>query len=229
MDRLTRAEELAANLADVRARIDAARAAAGRSDEVALIAVTKTWPLDDVRLLADLGLRDFGENRDQEARPKAEGFARADGRAVRWHFIGQLQSNKARSVVQYAHMVHTVDRPSLAEALARAATAPLDVLLQLSIDGDTHRGGVPVEGLAALLDAIPDPLRVRGIMAVAPLGMDPDDAFRIVAGAHTRLRERHPDASVRCIGMSADLEAAVRQGATHVRVGSALLGPRTVR
>ena len=226
---LTRLAELEANLHDVRARIDAARAASGRVDDVHLIAVTKTWPVTDVRLLADLGLRDFGENRDQEAAPKAEAFAREDGRAIRWHFIGQLQSNKARSVVRYASMVHTVDRPSLAHALARAAESPLDVLVQVSADGDPHRGGAPVDRLEALLDEIPEPLRIRGIMSVAPIAMDPDAAFAIVASAHERLLERHPGATIRCIGMSADLEAAVRHGATHVRVGSALLGSRAVR
>ena len=226
---LTRLEEIQANLRDVRARIDAAREAARRSDDVDLIAVTKTWPVADVRLLADLGLRDFGENRDQEARPKAEAFAREDGRAVRWHFIGQLQSNKARSVVQYAAMVHTVDRSSLAAALARATEGPLDVLVQVSADGDRHRGGVPLDAIADLVDRIEAPLRLRGIMAVAPLTMDPDAAFALVASAHERLLDRHPDATIRCIGMSADLEAAVRHGATHVRVGSALLGSRAVR
>ena len=226
---LSRLYELAANLLDVRARIDAARASAGRTDDVHLIAVTKTWPVSDVRLLADLGIRDFGENRDQEAARKAEAFAREDGREIRWHFIGQLQSNKARSVARYAAMVHTVDRPSLAQALARAAQAPLDILVQVSADGDPHRGGAPVGMLDALLASIDAPLRLRGIMAVAPVAMDPDAAFAIVEAAHARVLDRHPDATMRCIGMSADLEAAVRHGATHVRVGSALLGSRAVR
>ncbi len=225
---MSRVDDLAANLAAVRARIDAARTRAGRADEVTLIAVTKTWPLSDVQLLRDLGVEDFGENRDQEAAAKAAGFAAQDGRSARWHFIGQLQSNKARSVAQYAAMVHTVDRPSLVEALGRAAQAPLDCLVQFSVDGDPHRGGVTLEGLLDLADRISGPLRLRGIMAVSPLEVDPGGAFDAVARAHRLLLERHPDASIRCIGMSDDFEVAVERGATHVRVGSALLGARPV-
>lgn len=228
MGSLSRTDEVAANLRDVRARIAIALDAAGRTDGVALIAVTKTHPVSDVRILADLGITDVGENRDQEAAPKAEAFASLDGRPLRWHFIGQLQSNKARSVVRYASAVHTVDRPSLVDALQRAATRPLDCLLQISIDGDPARGGVPVSGLHELAARLDAPLRLRGVMAVAPLGMDPLAAFRIVAQAHDRLRERFPDADMRCIGMSDDLEAAVANGATHVRVGSAILGARPV-
>lgn len=225
-----RREEITANLADLRARIVRACDAAGRDvQDVHLIAVTKTWPVSDVRILADLGIRDVGENRDQEAAPKATAFAEQDGRELRWHFIGQLQSNKARSVVRYAHMVHTVDRPSLAQALARAAALPLDVLVQLSVDGDPERGGASEAALPALLDAIDEPLRVRGVMAVAPLGMDPGRAFAEVARLHELVRGRLPDADLRCIGMSDDLEAAIARGATHIRVGSALLGHRAVR
>lgn len=228
MAALTRAEELAANLASVRARIDNARSQAGRTDDVTLIAVTKTHPMSDVRLLADLGLRDFGENRDQEAAPKAAAFAAEDGRDVRWHFIGQLQSNKAKSVAGYAHMVHTVDRASLVTALARGAAVPLDVLVQLSVDGDAHRGGVTRDGLLALAASIGAPLRLRGIMAVSPLDMDPARAFDAVVAAHEALLAEHPEARVRCIGMSDDFEQAVLHGATHIRVGSALLGARPV-
>ncbi len=225
---LTRAEELAANLADVRARIDAACARVGRRNDVTLIAVSKTWPRSDVRLLRDLGVCDFGENRDQEAAPKALGFAAEDGRPANWHFIGQLQSNKAKSVVRYASLVHTVDRPSLVDALQRAATAPLDCLVQLSVDADPHRGGVPRAGLLDLAATITGPLRLRGIMAVSPLDVDPADAFAEVALAHAALLDRFPEATIRCIGMSGDFEVAVEHGATHVRVGSALLGARPV-
>lgn len=225
---MTRVQELAANLADVRARIDAACRRAGRVNDVTLIAVTKTWPLSDVRLLRDLGVEDFGENRDQEAAPKAAGFASEDGRSARWHFIGQLQSNKARSVVQYATMVHTVDRPSLVAALKRAAHAPFDCLVQFSVDGDPHRGGVAQEGLLELAAQISGPLRLRGIMAVSPLDVHPAQAFTAVARAHELLLQQFPEATIRCIGMSDDFEAAVEHGATHVRVGSALLGTRPV-
>ncbi len=229
MDQLRHAE-LAANLADLRQRIDRACSAANRApDTVRLIAVTKTWPVEDVRILCDLGLRDFGENRDQEASAKAAAFAEIDGRIVRWHFIGQLQSNKARSVVRYANMVHTVDRVSLAEALRKAALAPLDCLLQLSLDGDGDRGGAAHDELEMLMEHFAAPLRLRGVMAVAPLGMDVARAFSTVAAAHEVILERQPEATIRCIGMSDDFETAIAHGATHIRVGSALLGHRAVR
>ena len=221
-----RVAELADNLADVRSRIEAAALAAGRSpQDVHLIAVTKTWPLSDIRILADLGLRDFGESRDQEASRKVAEWREIDGRDVVWHFIGQLQSNKAKSVASYASVVHTVDRPSLVDALLKAGQ-PLDCLLQLSIDGDVERGGCPGDELLDLAARVRDPLRLRGIMAVAPLGMDPAAAFEIVGGVHTELLAVHPQAGIRCIGMSDDFEAAIAAGATHVRIGSALLGNR---
>ena len=223
---VARRAELAANIADVRARIANAAIAAGRDlHDVQLIAVTKTWPLRDVQLLADLGLREFGESRDQEASRKAAEWREIDGREIRWHFIGQLQTNKAKSVASYADVVHTVDRASLVDALQKTGK-PLDCLLQLSVDGDVDRGGALRADLVELADRITDPLRVRGIMAVAPLGMDPAAAFAEVRAAHEDLLRRYPDATVRCIGMSDDLEAAIAAGATHVRVGSALLGNR---
>jgi len=229
MDDLRR-DELAANLADLRGRIATACASAGRGvDEVQLIAVTKTWPVEDVRILCDLGVIDFGENRDQEAHMKAAEFAQQDGREVRWHFIGQLQSNKAKSVVRYASMVHTVDRIGLADALRKAAQAPLDCLVQFSVDGDPQRGGASQADLAALVEHIDEPLRLRGVMAVAPLGMEPGAAFAMVAGMHDGLRTLRPEATLRCIGMSDDFETAIAHGATHIRVGSALLGHRAVR
>lgn len=221
-----RKAELAANLADVRARIAAAARSAGRNpDDVHLIAVTKTWPMSDVQLLYDLGFRDFGESRDQEARPKAEEWQATDGRPITWHFIGQLQSNKAKSVATYASMIHTVDRESLVDALLRTG-ADLDCLLQLSVDGDPQRGGVPCADAVALARRITGPLRFRGVMAVAPLGMDPAAAFEVVRRTHEELLGEFPDATIRCIGMSEDVEIAVAAGATHVRVGSALLGNR---
>lgn len=221
-----RRAELAANLADVRARIAAAAVAAGREPaDVHLIAVTKTWPLSDVRILRDLGIVDFGENRDQEARAKAAEWNDVDGRDIRWHFIGQLQTNKAKSVASYASVLHTVDRPSLVEALHKTGRE-LACLVQLSVDGDVTRGGCARESIAQLAALVTGPLRLAGIMAVAPLGMDPSDAFRVVADTHDELSSRYPQATMRCIGMSEDLEAAVLAGATHVRIGSALLGNR---
>ncbi|MCZ7428255.1 YggS family pyridoxal phosphate-dependent enzyme [Micromonospora sp. WMMA1949] len=233
-----RRAELAAGLARVRARIADACAAAGRQrDEVTLVAVTKTYPAADVVALAGLGVTDVGENRDQEAAPKAEAVSAA-GAAPRWHFIGQLQRNKARSVVRYADVVQSVDSVRLAAALDTAAGAvrdrPLDVLVQVSIDGDPARGGAlpgvadPQRGLDPVAAAVAgaDGLRLAGLMAVAPLGWEPDRAFARLAEVAARLRADHPDATVLSAGMSGDLESAIGYGATHVRVGSALLGMR---
>ena len=236
-----RRAELAGNLARVRTRIADACTAAGRDrGEVTLVAVTKTYPADDVLHLVALGLRDIGENRDQEAAPKAAAAAAA-GAAVRWHFIGQLQRNKARSVVRYAHLVHSVDRRELIDALARACEAaprgsapgagpagPLGVLLQVSLDEAPGRGGVPPEQLLALAEAVAarPVLALRGVMAVAPLDAPPEPAFARLAELAARLRAEYPAATVVSAGMSADLEAAIRYGATHVRIGSALLGNR---
>ncbi|MFF0655411.1 YggS family pyridoxal phosphate-dependent enzyme [Micromonospora tulbaghiae] len=233
-----RRAELAAGLARVRARIADACAAAGRQrDEVTLVAVTKTYPAADVVALAGLGVSDVGENRDQEAAPKAEAVADA-GAAPRWHFIGQLQRNKARSVVRYADVVQSVDTVRLAAALDAAAGAvrdrPLDVLVQVSIDGDPARGGAlpgaadPQRGLDPVAAAVAgaDGLRLAGLMAVAPLGWEPDRAFARLAEVAAALRADHPGATVLSAGMSGDLESAIGHGATHVRVGSALLGMR---
>lgn len=233
-----RRAELAAGLARVRARIADACAAAGRQrDEVTLVAVTKTYPAADVVALAGLGVSDVGENRDQEAAPKAEAVAAA-GAAPRWHFIGQLQRNKARSVVRYADVVQSVDTVRLAAALDAAAGAvrdrPLDVLVQVSIDGDPARGGAlpgaadPQRGLDPVAAAVAgaDGLRLAGLMAVAPLGWEPDRAFARLAEVAAALRADHPGATVLSAGMSGDLESAIGHGATHVRVGSALLGMR---
>jgi hypothetical protein len=223
--------ELAVSLARVRARIAVACDAAGRDRrEVTLVAVTKTFPASDAIALADLGVRDLGENRDQEAAPKAAEVATA-GAAVRWHFVGQLQTNKCRSVVRYADLVHSVDRVAVAQALDRAAAPraePLEVLIQVSLDGDPKRGGMPVPEVPKLADRVAEceRLRLRGVMAVAPRGSDPDAEYDRLAGVAYELRQIHPDATVVSAGMSGDLEAAIRHGTTHVRVGSALLGSR---
>jgi hypothetical protein len=226
-----RRAELAASLAEVRERIARACAAAGRSPEaVTLVAITKTYPASDVVLLAGLGVTDIGENRDQEAGPKIE-TARAAGAAPRWHFIGQLQRNKARSVAGYADVVETVDSVRLATALDTAAAGraePLEVLIQVSIDGDPARGGAHGDDLWRISDVVAASagLRLGGVMAVAPREWDPDRAFEQLADVSGRLAGRHPAATVISAGMSGDLEAAVRHGATHVRIGTSLLGMR---
>lgn len=225
----SRTEELAERLRVVRARIDAACARAGRSaDEVTLVVVTKAFPASDVRLLASLGVRDVGENRDQEASRKVRQCADVD---VVWHFVGQLQSNKARSVARYADVVHSVDRVRLADALSRAATSAgrsVTALVQVSLDDGPGRGGSRPGDVAAVADRVASApgLVLGGVMAVAPLGADPRPAFARLARVSDALRATHPDATWVSAGMSADLEAALEHGATHVRVGSAILGER---
>lgn len=222
-----RRQELADNLADVRRRIEVACAAAGRSpEEVTLVAVTKTWPASDAALLRDLGVADLAENRDQEARPKAAAVT-----GVRWHFVGSVQTNKARSIASYADVVHAVDRAAVVTALhdgAVRAGRSVDVLLQVSLDGDPARGGALPADLAALAAAVEAaaPLRLAGLMAVAPLGADPVRAFGPLRQLALDLVAVHPGATALSAGMSGDLEAAIGAGATQVRVGTALLGPR---
>lgn len=251
-----RAAEIAAGLEHVSARIDAACAAAGREDRPRLIVVTKTHPAEDVLELARRGVADVGENRDQEARPKASRVAElcsaAGVTAPAWHFIGQLQSNKAKHVVRYAAAVHSVDRESLVDALARAlevraeraaageapARDDLDCLIQVDVDprapedrptdGIGGRGGAAPEdvpALAARIAAAPR-LRLRGLMCVAPRGIDPAESFGRTAELSARLRAEHPEADWLSMGMTADLEEAVAAGATHLRIGSDILGRR---
>jgi pyridoxal phosphate enzyme (YggS family) len=232
---VSRTQELAANLADVRARIDAACQAAGRSpEEVTLVAVTKTHPLSDVVALAGLGVRHLAENRDQEASEKAAGAAEA-GIHVVWHFVGQVQTNKARSVASYADVVEAVDRPRLVEALSHAAGRAgreLEVLVQVALDHAEGRGGVRIdEGFRTLLDLAAQAesapgLRLAGLMAVAPLGADPAQSFSLLAEARAAVTAEHPGATMLSAGMSADFEQAIAHGSTHVRVGTALLGAR---
>jgi PLP dependent protein len=226
---MDRKSEIASNLAAVRESIAAACVSAGRTaDEVTLIAVTKTYPASDVAILLELGVGDIGENRDQEAAPKAASIPQA-----RWHFIGQLQRNKAKSVVTYAHMVHSVDSVPLARTLAAQAAsrrqAPLDVLIQVSLDDVPGRGGVPFAELPAVAEAVAESasLRLKGLMAVAPLGDDPRVAFDRLHRYSTMFQADYPDATVLSAGMSEDLAAAIACGATHVRIGSALLGKRS--
>lgn len=229
--RAAREEELAQRLAAVRGRITAAAHAAGRAPgELTLIAITKTWPAADVRLLAGLGVRDAGENQDQQARVKAAACA-ALSPSLTWHFVGQLQSNKAASVARYASLVHSVDRPSLVTALGKAAVRAdrtVGCLVQVNLDGEAHRGGAAVGDVTRVADLIAEQpgLEVAGVMAVAPQDQDPGRAFALLHDVHQRLLGWHPGARVVSAGMSGDLEAAVAAGATHLRIGSALLGTR---
>ena len=255
---VSRTGELADRLAAVRSRISAACAAAGRDPaEITLIAVTKTYPASDVLALAGLGVTNFGENRDLEAAPKAAEVAAAfaaagmaappftdvtapaaAGEPVTWHFVGQLQTNKAHSVAGYADVVHSVDRARLVRALgAAAATTPpgrnvagaaLICLVQVSLDADPSRGGVPadrVPEIAKAIDAEPW-LALGGLMAVAPLDADPMRAFAPLRRLSAVVRSINPSATVISAGMSGDLESAIANGATHLRIGTALLGNR---
>lgn len=226
-----RADEIAAGLAETRERIALAAKAAGRpAGDVHLVVVTKFFPASDVRILAGLGVTDVGENRHQEAAAKA---AECADLGLRWHYIGGLQSNKAAAVAGYADVVESVDRSSLLPRLSRGAGERgqiLDVLLQVSLDppGREGRAGTDpgdVRDLAAEVVAT-DGLRLRGLMAVAPLGEEPEQAFVRLARIREDFLVEYPEATVLSAGMSGDLEQAVAHGATHVRVGSAVLGER---
>ncbi|KJY29249.1 MULTISPECIES: YggS family pyridoxal phosphate-dependent enzyme [Streptomyces] len=232
-----RKSELAANLARVEERIASACEAAGRKrEEVTLIVVTKTYPATDVRLLADLGVRHVAENRDQDAAPKAAACADL---SLNWHFVGQLQTNKVRSVAGYAHVVQSVDRPKLVTALSAAAVdrgREIGCLVQIALDAESGergtRGGAAPEQMAELADlvAAAPGLRIDGLMTVAPLagryaGRE-QAAFERMMELSSGLRAAHPAATMVSAGMSADLEQAVLAGATHVRVGTAVLGAR---
>ena len=234
-----RRRELAANLATVRDRIAAACEVAGRpAGDVELIAVTKTFPASDVVTLAELGVTDVGDSRDQEAAAKvrevAELATSLPARVLpllQWHFVGALQTNKCASVVSYASLVHSVDRLRLVGALGRAAgQRHVRCLVQVDLDEISRpgRAGARPDDVAAIAAAIASHagLELAGVMAVAPLGAEPGRAFATLAEIADAVRQRHPEAAVISAGMSGDLEAAVANGATHLRVGSALLGSR---
>ena len=227
-----RLAELATNLAAVQARIARACEAVGRDPaEVQLVAVTKTFPVPDIMALASLGVTDVGENKDQEAAPKVAACAAA-GLDLRWHFVGQLQVNKAASVASYAYMVHSVDRARLVAALDRRASAAgrlVRCLVQVNLDPSAAgRGGAApgeVLDLAGQIAAC-DGLELAGMMAVAPLGRPARPAYARLREIAGKVQSVHPDAGVISAGMTADLEDAIAEGATHVRIGTALLGGR---
>ena len=230
-----RRDFLRERLALVRERIDRACQAAGRTDHVDLVVVTKTYPASDVELLAELGVRDVAENRDQEAKAKR---AEVRARELRWHMIGQLQRNKAISVARWADVVESVDRLPLVSALARGVSQanrdePLGVLLQVDLDppGSIDRGGCPADEVHLLAQAVAahEHLKLQGVMAVAPhpaTGIAPERAFAELREVAVRLQGRWPSATTISAGMSDDLEAAIGHGATQVRIGGAILGPR---
>ena len=240
---MERREQLAASLAAVHGRIEAACQEVGRSpEELTLVVITKFFPASDVALLAGLGVTDVGENKDQEASAKVAELAAEVRAALRVHFVGQLQTNKARSVARYADVVQSVDRPKLVRALGKAVgtalevgerQADLDVLLQVDLEEGEHagRGGALPGALDALAEAVTgtEHLVLRGLMAVAPPGLDEAGtaaAFERLQGYAARLAGQVPSATWLSAGMSGDLEHAIRHGATHLRVGTAILGSR---
>ena len=211
---------------------EAARAAGRDPGELTRIVVTKFHPASLVRELHALGVRDVGENRQQELSSKSAETADLDGLA--WHFIGQAQTNKARQIRRAAHAVHSVDRDRLVDALDAAAEPGdpiLDVLVQINLTEDEGRGGVAPAGVEALAErvAAAPSLRLRGVMAVAPLDESPASAFERLAGYAARVRAVLPDATWISAGMTADFAEAIAHGATHLRIGSAITGPRPPR
>jgi pyridoxal phosphate enzyme (YggS family) len=219
------APTLGERLAAVRASVADAATEAGRdAASITTIVVTKFHPASLVRELAALGVRDVGENRQQDAGPKAAELADL---ALDWHFIGQLQGNKVKAVLQYARDIQSVDRVSLVSAIA-AAGKPIDAFIQLNLTDDDNRGGVREAQLAAIVDAVlAEPaIRLRGLMAVAPRDEDPRRAFERVRAVSERMRAQAPDALALSMGMSGDYREAVLEGATHLRIGTAITGKR---
>ncbi|KAA9110921.1 YggS family pyridoxal phosphate-dependent enzyme [Microbacterium rhizomatis] len=230
---------LAGRLADVDARIDDAARRAGRDPgDVTRIVVTKFHPVSLIEELAVLGVRDVGENRQQELSGKVAELHSMREPPLRWHFIGQAQANKARAIRAAASVVHSIDRERIADAFDAAGQADgvdaaplLDVLIQVNLTDDPARGGVRPDELEALATHVRGcrTLALRGVMAVAPLGEEPAAAFARLAGYSERLRTVAPDADWISAGMTADFPAAISYGATHLRIGSAITGPRPAR
>ena len=220
---IDRRSEITSNLQAVRDEISKAVASAGRSlDEITLIAVTKTFPASDVEILRDLGITHFGENRDSDAAPKASTVAGT------WHFQGQIQSNKLKSITTWANVIHSLDEIRHFEVIEKSAQHPLDIFCQVSLDGSEGRGGVSEQKLYELAQAIEKSAthRLLGLMAVAPLGVDPSAAFSKLSAIHKAFMADFPKANKLSAGMSGDYKEAIAHGATHIRIGSSILGSR---
>jgi pyridoxal phosphate enzyme (YggS family) len=214
---MSRRDDLAANLASVQSRIT--------NPNVTLIVVTKTYPVSDVQILKELGINNFGENRTEEGGEKS---SEVDGI---WHFQGGIQSRKLKEIAQWADVIHSLDQLSHAQKLDALLTKPIDVFLQLSLDGDLTRGGVQEGDLHPLAEKISEMahLNIQGLMCVLPLGVEPHDGFQKVATIHRQFQSDFPEAKYLSAGMSGDFEVAIEYGATHIRVGSQILGQRTAR
>lgn len=217
---LTRSQELAENLAELKSKIPG---------DVHLIAVTKTFPLSDVKILHKLGVSEFGENRDQEGKIKAGSVP------GKWHFQGQLQSNKLKSICTWADVIQTIDSTRYVELVSKATGAKpdkkLEVFIQVSLDTPTanqNRGGANPTEISKIADAIlaTENLKLQGLMAVAPIDEAPDSAFERLAKIHREFRQKYPNAPYLSAGMSGDFQSAIAHGATHIRIGSQILGSR---
>ena len=213
-------------------QVASAAASSGRSaSEITLVVVTKNHPPQLVFDLIALGARDFGENRDQEAAPKAKDVIATSREAMRWHFIGQLQTNKVRSVLDYADLIHSLDRESLLTELQKRTVGrvkPLGVFIQVNLTEDPDRGGVAVKDLESFATKVlgSEGLRLEGLMGVGGLDKDPSIEFERLAGLSQRLRSLDPQAKGLSMGMSSDFEVAIGYGATHLRIGTAITGKR---
>ena len=219
-----RREELSENLNAIKSRISVAAQSAGRSaEEITLIVVTKTFPASDAQILYELGVRDFGENRDQEASVKSTELPDD----CRWHFQGQIQSNKLKSIANWADVLHSIDDIAHANKL-NSLVASKDIFIQVSLDNQPNRGGVLPELIPEFLEEISafSNLKIRGLMAVAPLDEEPVIAFQRLKALSDRVVKTQPTAHEISAGMSNDFEAAISQGATHIRIGSQILGVR---
>jgi pyridoxal phosphate enzyme (YggS family) len=211
---IDRKGELAENLSKVKATIPT---------DVHLIVVTKTFPVSDAQLLHELGVSEFGENRDQEGKEKAPLVP------GKWHFQGQLQSNKLKSITTWANVIQTIDSTRYVELVSKASHKEIEIFIQVSLDGEIHRGGALPGDLNQIADAILERrnLKLQGIMAVAPLNEEPDSAFERLAKIHSQFKTTYPMAPYLSAGMSNDYLSAISHGATHIRVGSSILGSRT--
>ena len=220
---MKRHNEIKFHLREVRERIAAAAHVAGRDPaEITLIAVTKTFPISDIAILKDLGIKDFGENRDGDAAPKAHAVSGT------WHFQGQIQSNKLKSICAWAHVLHSLDDARHFEIIEKTAGHPLQIFLQVNLDGSPTRGGANIDSLLRLAEVVEknSTHTLAGLMAVAPLGIDAEMSFSQLAAIHIDFLKEFPNALALSAGMSSDYEIAIAYGATHLRIGSSILGSR---
>jgi pyridoxal phosphate enzyme (YggS family) len=224
--------ELAQRYNQIAEQVASAAASSGKNTkDITLVVVTKNHPPQLVIELVALGARDFGENRDQEAEPKAKQVLTSSSETMRWHFIGQLQTNKVRSVLEYADLIHSLDRESLLVELQKRTADrpnPIGVFIQVNLTEDPARGGVRVTDLEAFATKVlgSKGLRLEGLMGVGGLDRDPAVEFERLAGLSSKLQTLAPEAKGLSMGMSSDFEVAIGYGATHLRIGTAITGKR---